>query len=362
MMVQAALVLVVVSLLGYLVFGTALDLFSRHRDRDEHQAMEVLSRALYADRDALPPMMAELRSISNRVLFGLALHIPLHFDDLLSERLLDIIGATTARQKVLRLSRSRLWHRRVRAARLSLILPESQDVTDKLLRDSRSPVRAAVIESFGVDKIALYADELLAALSDPSKSVRFTAQQALLRGDGRLVAPVARVLPTMEGEEAVRGLEVASNLRDPRLLPVIRVHVDSPDPKARRLVAHATPYGVQNHELYFLVPLLSDEEASVRVAVIETIARLQADWFAGRLGAAMSDPSWEVRRAAGTSLAQLGPVGMLVLRRTLQGDDPYAHDMARQVLDGLRVQGLIAQQEARPPEEALDSLTDWVAG
>jgi HEAT repeat protein len=361
MMVELALVLVVVSLLGYLLFGTALDLFSSRRDREEHQAMEVLSRALYADRDALPPMMAELRSISNRVLFGLAVHIPLHFDDLLSKRLLDIIGATTARQRVLRLSRSRLWHRRVRAARLSQILPESQDVTERLLGDSRSPVRAAVIESFGVDKIAQYADELLEALSDGSKSVRFTAQQALLRGDGRLVAPVARALPTMEGEEAVRGLEVASNLRDPRLLPIIRAHADSPNPKVRRLVAHATPYGVQNHELYFLVPLLDDEEASVRVAVIETIARLQADWFAARLGAAMSDPSWEVRRAAGTSLAQLGPVGMLVLRKTVQGDDPYAHDMARQVLDGLRVQGLIPQEQVRSPEERLDSLADWAS-
>jgi type II secretory pathway pseudopilin PulG len=55
MMVELALVLVVVSLLGYLLFGTALDLFSSRRDREEHQAMEVLSRALYADRDALPP-------------------------------------------------------------------------------------------------------------------------------------------------------------------------------------------------------------------------------------------------------------------------------------------------------------------
>jgi hypothetical protein len=104
-----------ITLLLYLGFGVAIDTIEKTRRREAEKAMDVLSRALYADKDALGPMLLELRSISNRVLFGLALTIPLHFDDLLSKRLLEIIGATTARRKIRRMSRSRFWHRRVRA-------------------------------------------------------------------------------------------------------------------------------------------------------------------------------------------------------------------------------------------------------
>lgn len=349
-----------VVLLLYLGFGAAVDVIERTRRREATTAMRILSRALYADKGSLGPMLVELRSVSNRVLFGLALAIPLHFDDLLSKRLLEIIGATTARQKIRRMSRSRFWHRRVRAARLSLILPDSEDVTDRLLEDPRAPVRAAVIESFGVDKIAQYAPQLLAALEDPNKSVRFTAQQALLRGDGRLVVPVSQALPVLAEESVVSCLEVAANLRDPRLLSFIRQHGDSPNPRARRLVAHAAPFGVPDRQLHFLVAMLQDDDPTVRIAVIEAISRLRADWLANHLGTAMSDPAWEVRRAAGAALRQLGSLGLLVLRQTLRGPDPFAHDMARQVLDAMAIDGVTPELGRQNFDDQLDSLADWV--
>lgn len=350
-----------VALLLYLGFGVAVDTIEKTRRREAEKAMDVLSRALYADKDALGPMLVELRSISNRVLFGLALTIPLHFDDLLSTRLLEIIGATTARQKIRRMSRSRFWHRRVRAARLSLILPDAEDVTNRLLSDSSAPVRAAVIESFGVDRIAQNAQQLLVALQDRNKSVRFTAQQALLRGDGRLVVPVAEALPSLDEDSVVRCLEVAANLRDPRLLPLIRQHGDSTNPRARRLVAHAAPFGVPDHQLYFLVAMLDDDDPGVRIAVIEAISRLRADWLANHLGDALGDPSWEVRRAAGSALSQLGTIGLLVLRQTLRGSDPFAHDMARQVLDAMAIDGVVRREDQLVVDGELDLLADWAA-
>ena len=48
----------------------------------------------------------------------------------------------------------------------------------------------------------------------------------------------------------------------------------------------------------------------------------------------MSDPAFRVRRQAGNSLDEMGPAGQLVLRQMLQATDPFARDMARQVLDG----------------------------
>ncbi len=359
-MIRWSLLIIASSLVLYVCVGTLIDVLENRRKRHESRAMKILSKALYADHASLGPLLNELQAISNRVLFSIAMHIPLHFDDQLSRRLLDVIGNTAARRKVKRLARSRFWPRRVIASRLAHIVPNGEELMEKLLCDSSSSVRAATIESFGVDQIARFAPELFEALKDRSMSVRFVAQQALLRGDGRLVEPVREALPNLAPELIVRGLEVASNLGDPRLLEAVKVHAESEDPQVRQLVAQATPFGVAEYEFAFFVALLSDEEPLVRVAAVEAVARVQAEWLAGRIGAALRDRSYEVRRAAGICLAQLGAIGLLVLRNTLEGDDAFARDMAQQVLDGLVMDGRVDAAELRPAAIELDSLTDWV--
>lgn len=355
-MITVAIWIAVVSPIAYVLVGTLLD---ARRARDARQgdlAMNVLSRALYTDHESLGPMMRELRSIPHRVLFGLALHVPLHFDDQLSRRLLDIVGTTGARRRVRRLGRSRFWHRRIRAARLAHILPANQDLTGTLLADSHPAVRAAAIESLSVDQIALHAERLLNGLRDDHHSVQFTAQQALLRGDGRLVEPLSRELSLLDGRNVLRALEVASNLGDPRLLPAIRRHVSDRDPEIRRLVAEALPLGAGTSGLDLFAALLSDPDPHVRVATVQAVSRLRADWLAGRLGEALRDRSWEVRRAAGNALAELGPIGLLVLRDTLERDDPYAADMAQQVLDGLIIEGRLTTLPTVADDPELDPI------
>ncbi len=360
-MILGSLATICTSLFLYVVVGSMVDAYQNRRKRQEAQAMEVLSRALYADHAQLGPLMEEMRSIPSQVLLSIAMHVPLHFDDQLSHRLLEVVGNTTARRKVGRLSRSRFWPRRVRAARMLQVLPESDGMIGKLLQDPNAAVRASTIESFDTDKIARFAGELFAALDDKHQSVRFVAQQALLRGDGRLVEPVREHLPKLQPGLIAPGLEVAANLGDPRLLAVIRPHATSEDPQVRRLVAAATPFGIPEEYLGFFVGLLADEDATVRVAAIEAVARVQAQWLAGRVGSALRDRSYEVRRAAGNCLAQLGAVGLLVLRDALTGDDPFAHDMAQQVIDGLVVDGRVAARDVHEVSAELDPLTQWGA-
>jgi len=66
-----------------------------------------------------------------------------------------------------------------------------------------------------------------------------------------------------------------------------------------------------------------------------------AVWIAGRKRAscsgspfpeALCDPTWEVRRAAGLALHDVGAPGHLMLRRTLASEDRFAADMAELVL------------------------------
>ena len=50
------------------------------------------------------------------------------------------------------------------------------------------------------------------------------------------------------------------------------------------------------------------------------------------LGRLLADSTWQVRRDAGTALAQLGPMGRVVLRCHLQDEDRFARDMAIHIL------------------------------
>jgi hypothetical protein len=57
-------------------------------------------------------------------------------------------------------------------------------------------------------------------------------------------------------------------------------------------------------------------------------------WPAGpAVARLLRDRAWEVRRASGLALRRLGSPGQLLLRRALTDADPFAADMARQVLD-----------------------------
>ncbi|MGA7668850.1 MAG: hypothetical protein WBW04_00410, partial [Nitrolancea sp.] len=54
---------------------------------------------------------------------------------------------------------------------------------------------------------------------------------------------------------------------------------------------------------------------------------------ASALALKLRDRAWDVRRAAALALRDFGAPGILYLRRSLNDVDPYAADMARQLLD-----------------------------
>jgi hypothetical protein len=57
-------------------------------------------------------------------------------------------------------------------------------------------------------------------------------------------------------------------------------------------------------------------------------------WQAGpKLADCMRDRTWRVRREAALALRSIGAPGALFLRRALKSDDPFAADMAQQVMD-----------------------------
>ncbi|WP_308127828.1 HEAT repeat domain-containing protein [Frankia sp. CiP3] len=82
-----------------------------------------------------------------------------------------------------------------------------------------------------------------------------------------------------------------------------------------------------------LAELLRDPDVTVRATAARGLGALGHWPAAPAVADALADPSWEVRRHAALALRRMGPAGYLYLRRALRQADPYAADMARQVLD-----------------------------
>ena len=352
-----AITVTVVSIVLYLVVGSLIDWHHARRNSQRDEALQALTESTFLDHDSAGEALHELRRMPPRVMWHLALTVPLHFDDQLSRRIVNIIGATSARRRIERLSRSRFWFRRVQAARLAHVLPDSEsEVVERLLADSSISVQAATIESFSSTHIARHARVLLERLSHPNQSVRFTAQQALLRGDGRITDPLREWLRDADDEAAHFGLEVAANLDDPRLVQEISRFSESSDPVIRRLVARATPLGSLPSELSFFQALFEDDDPQVRATAIDSSTRIDADWLLPKVAHALTDRSWKVRRAAGEALSKSGALGDLYLRAALDSPDPFAADMARNFLE---MTGRMEQLQHYHHHEQVDSLTAW---
>jgi HEAT repeat protein len=79
--------------------------------------------------------------------------------------------------------------------------------------------------------------------------------------------------------------------------------------------------------------MLSDRVPEVRAAAARGLGRMRHWQAATNLALGMRDPAWRVRRESGMALRAVGAPGVLLLRRTLKGDDAFAADMAQLILD-----------------------------
>jgi HEAT repeat protein len=78
---------------------------------------------------------------------------------------------------------------------------------------------------------------------------------------------------------------------------------------------------------------LADANAAVREAAARAIGEIGHWSAASALARCLGDPSFPVRRESALALRRLGSVGVLILRRAREDDNPFVVDMATQVLD-----------------------------
>jgi HEAT repeat protein len=338
---------------SYVVLGLIIDIVRALRTRVAAAIRGHLSLVLFADEEPAEAAAARLGRVSPRVLIPMVQRLAADLDGDADIRLHRLVSSSGLIGSISRRMRSRTWRRRAQAAALAPLFAEGDPRRVRLLDDPHPTVRARAAAHLEASDVILVVDRLLELLGDPNPAVRFAAQQALLRGDGRVVPHLAAYLEEEHAAGISWALEVAAAMPDPRLYAAITVHTRSEDPRRRAVAAEAIK--PDEHGAFIIGEMLDDGDADVRAAAVKAAAGAGGETLAVRVGVLLADESWKVRLSAGQTLAALGPVGALTLRHHLFDQDPYARDMARRALDD------IAAREGRPvlPAPIPPGLDPW---
>ena len=230
--------------------------------------------------------------------------------------------------------RSRRWWRRLRGLRLLARLDGSDELIAALLGDPHPAVRAAAADAVSGHRVTPDSvDTLLVMLDDPDPACRFAAKSTLLGAGRVLIGALRSYLENPAAPRVVDALEIAVEVAGPELVAAAApwsTH-ERDEIRARVAVLVAAAAGAGGIET--LQRLLRDRAPAVRAAAATGLGALGHWPAAGELAQALEDRSWDVRLAAGLALRLLGPPGTLYLRRALTSTDPFAADMAHQMLD-----------------------------
>jgi HEAT repeat protein len=230
------------------------------------------------------------------------------------------------------------WRRELAARRLALLFsPESRRALRAALREGPGLVTTAAAAALG-----RYRDReaLRWLLANPSALDRRShrARVALLRGFGRRANPdLAAALERGTGDAAMdRALIDTLGLAEGHEAHrAIERRLREGDAEQRIASARALGRLRADDCVTTLMGALQDEVWQVRAQAAWALGRTRAGIALLALPARLTDPAWWVRRHAAYALKEFGMEGRRELERLAHGSpDPYARDMAREVLEG----------------------------
>ncbi len=326
---------------GYVVWGAVADLAAKVLDRRKKRVLETLSVLLFESEAEAEAVHDRVRKLPRRTLLAVIQSLAVDLTGEAYERLRRLAQASGIQRFVVRRSTSRRWRLRVQAAQLQYLVVDPNYDRGLLLKDRHPLVRARAIESLSPAEGEAHLKQILHLLGDPALAVRISAQQKLLDVGAAAIPDLIRHLRTNH-THVLEVLELAANLADPRLTDTLDEHASSADPAMRLLTARALGNGAASLVAPILERLVGDVEEDIRSVAIASLGKIGDPASATLIGPYLSDRAWSVRRASGLALDQLGSTGRLILRQHLESPDPFARDMARQILDAAAQRGLPA--------------------
>lgn len=251
-----------------------------------------------------------------------------------------LVRSSRAYRRIRRAAGSMLWWRRQAATQLLGLVARERDDRALLLSLATDPHPA-------VSTAALLAIRELGWASTVEPLLDLAEEERSARGRGELlretlahlgaeavVPPLRRRIASTRGEHReVELLRIAGRLADPRLAPAVAERLREGGLETRVQAARTLGDLGDERAVPVLRTALEDPAWQVRAQAVRALGRLPAADAVESLARALSDPSWWVRLRAALALRHLGGAGLRALRATDPDRDPYAHEMARYVLD-----------------------------
>ena len=232
-----------------------------------------------------------------------------------------------------RMAAARDWRDRLHGVRLLGAVGGGASVVPPLMDDPHPAVRAEAVEWAGTHPTPELIDRLVRALPRTDRYGSFVVRDSLLRVGGDVVPTLARYLEKHSGKNAEPALDVAAGLPDVRFAPAALRLCRDPLPHVRaRAAALAGALGSEE-AVGVLQLLVGDDDPEVRAAAAAALGRLGHWPSASVIAPLLRDRAWIVRSQSALALRALGSPGQLYLRKGLGDEDPFAADIARQVLD-----------------------------
>jgi HEAT repeat protein len=327
---------------------------ARKLRRDRREVRSSARRVRYEQilRDgnlaAITAICEEVRGVVAQV--DLAVSIDAVYPTLSSTRIAAIGEAMEASTLILRLTAALASRRPATRARAALLLtrPGIASVVDRivpLLGDSDPDVRLVACSGLAraatprAAEVLIWA--LIARLLPPERIIERlgapwaveTILSTLEQGPSPVPGALAGIAPSGREVELDASLARALGVaHDPRGAPALAALLHSDSVEVRISAARALGRVGEPACLPVLIEALGSEAWPVRAQAAKSLGALGAADALEPLEHCLSDRAWWVRANAARSLRELGEPGIEALRRTLEHDDRYAADRAREQL------------------------------
>ena len=330
---QLALIVVVIT--GLFTWHALAIRLDRRRERELELVRDALRRFL--SRHLLAEEAVEvLDSVSigslNAFLHEFAAQTSGHE----GEAVYELIRSTRWHRSVVRRAASRLWWRRLAAARAiaSVAVAEHLILIHNLLNDPTPATRLAAASALE----RLPSPALASAILDRAISGHAVARNHLievLAQSRTIVLPVMidRLVAPASDEELRVLLDLGALLGYPTLLPHVIPHAMSPAVEVRIATATCLRNFPHPQATNALRRLLTDRSWQVRARAAASLGGVGAAEAIPDLLLSICDPNWWVRLRSAIALRLVGPAGIAALRGVDGRIDRYAFDMAHYVLE-----------------------------
>ncbi len=281
-----------------------------------------------------------LRS-EKKLLIGLVAQLAEEMGETTRKKLLYIFETTgthfLVQKELWRLSHSRSWRRRQRAAtylpyianRHAIIPPLLHALEDKVLM-----VRFSAAHSLASIKAIEATVPILEYLLAPAV---WPAERTIeiLNEMGREAVPtllhyLAQPLP--KDECKMFAISALGMQHARQAIPLILTFLSSPNKELRIQSAKALGNIGGAETLAPLCNSMHDSEWEVRAASASALGLLKADRAVSTLAGALGDSVWWVRYNSANSLAELGQKGITALKNALTHEDRFAAEVSRLVM------------------------------